>query len=117
MDGALLALAALALSRLVYQLDGWRRATLAGLCGLLLAYGLADALEDFWLEQVVKRGASTYVFPTMFTPRATAAFGWIALAGVAISILILVDATRQPDRGNPPQAPVGGEELEQAPGA
>lgn len=117
MDGALLALAALAMSRLVHQLDGWRRAALAGLCGLLLVYGFANALEDFWLEQVVKRGASTYVFPKMLTPRGAAAFGWIALAGIAISALILAGATRQRDRGNPPQAPVGGEELEQAPGA
>lgn len=117
MDGALLALAALALSRLVYALDGWRRRALAGLCGLLLAYGLANALEDFWLEQVVKRGASTYLFPKMLTPRATAAFAWIALAGVAISVLILAAATRQRARGNAPEAPVGGEELEREAGA
>lgn len=108
MDGALLALAAVALSRLVYALRGWRRGALAGLCGLLFAYGIANALEDFWLEQVVKRGASTYVFPKMLTPRASAAFAWILLAGAAVAVLILAVAKRQDARQKPPEASVEG---------
>ena len=71
MDGALLALAAIALSRVVRSLAGWRQTALTALVSLTFVDGVANALEDFWLEQIVKRGASGYVFPKMLTPPPT----------------------------------------------
>lgn len=88
MDGALLALAAIALSRVIRWLAGWRRTALTALVALLFTYGIANALEDFWLEQVVKRGASGYVFPKMLTPRLSLPFLLILLAATAAFVAI-----------------------------
>ena len=53
LDGVLLALSALLLSRMqVTRL----RAVVGAYLALMLAYGLANAVQDAWLEQVVKRG-------------------------------------------------------------
>ena len=56
-DGALLALSALLLSRVVAQVRPKLLQNLFGFyVALMLVYGLANALQDFWLEQIVKRG-------------------------------------------------------------
>ena len=55
-DGILLAWTALALSRTVPTIPPTlRRTVLVVYLCLMLVYGLALALEDFWLEQLVKR--------------------------------------------------------------
>ena len=99
MDGALLALASLAMSRLIRLLTGLRRTALAALLSLTFVYGFANALQDFWLEQVVKRGASGYLFPLMLTPRWTIPFLVIALTSVAL--FLAVRATLPPDDSAP----------------
>ena len=99
MDGALLALAAIALSRVIRSLAGWRQTALTALVSLTFVYGVANALEDFWLEQIVKRGASGYVFPKMLTPRLSTPFLVIVLAAVALSVALR--ATTPPDQPAP----------------
>ncbi len=68
-DGTLLALAALVLSR---ELGRMRRPhlrlALAAWLAPMLVYGLANALEDFWLEQLYKRGTTELRFPAMQRP-------------------------------------------------
>jgi len=51
---------------------------------LMLVYGLANALQDFWLEQLVKRGTTSLEIPTLTVPKASAA--WAALLVAALLI-------------------------------
>jgi hypothetical protein len=85
MDGVLLALAALALSRTVpLARPRWLRWSLGFYVALMLVYGLANALQDFWLEQLVKRGTTSLELPTMTVPKASWAWGAILLTALLI---------------------------------
>ncbi len=84
-DGALLALAALALSRVVAQVRPKLLQSLFGFyVALMLVYGLANALQDFWLEQIVKRGTTSHAIPTLTTPKVS--WAWAAIVGTALLI-------------------------------
>jgi hypothetical protein len=100
MDGTLAALAALALSRVVSQV---RTRSLHGALGfyvaLMLVYGLANALQDFWFEQLVKRGITSLELPTMTVPKASWAWAAIVLAALVIQFT----AERVGRFGRPPQ--------------
>ncbi|HZT53333.1 MAG TPA: hypothetical protein VE995_03035 [Gaiellaceae bacterium] len=75
-EGAMLALSALALSRLP------RPRLLDAYLALLLAYGVGNLVNDDWLEQVVKRGWTRSELPSVLLPAAN--WGWAAvLAGAA----------------------------------
>jgi hypothetical protein len=88
MDGVLLVLSALALSRLVPSTrDGWLRVALAAYLAVMLAYGAGNIANDFWLEQVVKRGWTGWEIPDVTTPKASLAWGVIVLAGAVIAAL------------------------------
>ena len=88
LDGALFALAALVLSRELGRLGSRRlRLALAAYLSLMLVYGLANALQDFWLEQVYKRGASSFRFPGMLRPELSPAWLGILLASAAVYVL------------------------------
>ncbi|HSK16100.1 MAG TPA: hypothetical protein VK915_08015 [Gaiellaceae bacterium] len=91
MDGTLLALTALALSRPLQQMrPGVARVVLGVYLALMFAYGLANAVQDFWLEQLVKRGATSLEIPSLIVPEASPA--WAAL--VAAALLIYLAARR-----------------------
>jgi hypothetical protein len=87
-DGVLLGLAALALSRLLPRLP---RSPLVGLASaylaLMLAYGVGNAVQDAWLEQVVKRGTTGHAIPSILHPRPTAA--WAVVLGAAVLVELL----------------------------
>ncbi|MBA2383564.1 MAG: hypothetical protein H0V68_02735 [Actinobacteria bacterium] len=76
--GALLALAALLLSRV--------RASrpLAAYLSLMLAYGLANALQDGWNEQLWKRGTVDTEIPSVLRPELSV--GWLAIVFAAVAI-------------------------------
>jgi hypothetical protein len=100
MDGTLLALAALALSRVVGDIPG---RLLKGAFGfyvaLMLVYGLANAVQDFWLEQLVKRGTTSLRIPSVIVPEAS--WAWAALL---LSALVIHFAARGVGRfGRPSQ--------------
>ena len=85
LDGTLLALSALALSRVVGQArPQLLRAALGFHVALMLVYGLAIALEDFWLEQLVKRGTTSLRIPSMTVPEAS--WAWAAILAAALLI-------------------------------
>jgi hypothetical protein len=75
MGGVLLALSALLLSRV--PAGGVLRAYLS----LMLAYGLANALQDGWNEQLWKRGSVSWHAPSVLRPDLTV--GWLAIAAAA----------------------------------
>jgi hypothetical protein len=82
MDGFLLAMAALLLSR---QLGGIRRPVqrtlTAAYLSLMLVYGLTNQAQDLWVEQIVKRGWTSWEIPNVLHPSASAA--WAAMVAVA----------------------------------
>jgi hypothetical protein len=84
-DGTILALTAILLSRTVCMLrSGFLRTGYRFYVSLMLVYGLANALQDFWLEQLVKRGATSLEIPTLTVPKASAA--WAAILAAALII-------------------------------
>ncbi len=89
LDGVLFALAALALTR---ELGRMRRPhlrlALAAWLSLMLVYGLANALEDFWLEQVYKRGTTSFRFPAMLRPDLGPEWLGFVLAAAAVYALL-----------------------------
>ena len=60
----------------------------------MLVYGLANTIDDFWLEQVVKRGWSDFVFPGMLQPKVSAA--WFAILAAAAGVYALLRRTSHP---------------------
>jgi hypothetical protein len=95
-DGILLSWTALALSRTVPRMRSMRsRTVLAAYLALMLVYGLALALEDFWLEQLYKRDLTSIRLPNMIRPDISPAWGAI----LAVAALLAVFALRH---GAPP---------------
>ncbi len=85
MDGVLLVLSALLLSRLLSSAPrGWLRGLLGAYLALMLCYGAGNVANDFWLEQVVKRGWTEWQIPDVTTPKASVAWGVIVLSAAAL---------------------------------
>lgn len=86
-DGVLLGLAALLLSRTLAGLRGRRTSVASAYLALMLAYGAANAVQDFWLEQVVKRGWADHALPSLLRPQLSV--GWAAMIAAAAAIEVL----------------------------
>lgn len=106
LDGFLLAVSALLLSRL---LGGIRSRPLGAVTGfylaLMLVYGLTNQAEDLWTEQVAKRGWSHWLIPNVLQPKASAA--WLAMLLVAALFyrLFFSPGLREGSSGLAAQAP------------
>jgi hypothetical protein len=104
MDGVLLVLSALLLSRLLGSVRAiWLRRTLGAYLALMLCYGAANIANDFWLEQVVKRGWTNWEIPGVTTPHASAAWGLIVLAAAAVWAVSLWRERRSDVSSVPPR--------------
>ena len=79
MDGVLLVLTALLLSR-----RAGRRPALAAYLSLMFCYGVGNFANDFWIEQVVKRGWTSWEIPSVTEPRVSVAWGLIVIAAVSL---------------------------------
>jgi hypothetical protein len=85
MDGLLLVLSALLLSRVVGSVAASTlRAVSMAYLALMFCYGIGNIANDFWIEQVVKRGWTTWEIPNVLEPRATVAWAIIVIAATAI---------------------------------
>jgi uncharacterized membrane protein len=88
-DGVLLTLTALLLTRELGRIHRPRlRLALTAYLSLMLVYGLANTVDDFWLEQVVKRDWSGFVFPGMLRPALSPA--WLAILAAAVGVYALL---------------------------
>ncbi|HEY7562955.1 MAG TPA: hypothetical protein VH650_12325 [Gaiellaceae bacterium] len=88
MDGTLLALTAVVLSRVLPSLRGRGSRVGFGLfLSLMFVYGLTNAVQDFWYEQLVKRGALEARIPSVIVPALTPA--WLAILVAAVLIYFL----------------------------
>jgi hypothetical protein len=85
LDGLLLLLTALLLSRVVptVRVAGIRR-LLAAYLALMAAYAVGNIANDFWIEQVWKRGWTTWQIPNVLEPKASVAWGVIVLCAVGL---------------------------------
>ncbi len=90
MDGALLVLTALLLSRVRVESRRLRIAVLSYL-GTMVAYGGVNFVQDLWHEQVVKRGWTDAGIPSALLP------GWrpIWLVVVALAVLATLVMLRE----------------------
>jgi len=105
LGGVMLALTALLLSRAVPYLRVPRlRLLLALFLSFLLAYGLANAVQDFELEQIVKRGLTTYELPMVLVPTLSWAWALLLAFAAAIYALAIRPLARDP-RENPASGP------------
>ena len=94
LDGVLLALTALALSRMRL---GRAAAGVSLYLALMLAYGVGNVANDFWLEQVVKRGWIGWEIPSVLNPRLS--WAWLAIVvSAALLWLVALRPSRNPPR-------------------
>jgi hypothetical protein len=85
LDGLLLVLTSLLLSRRLGDVRGsGLRNVLAGYLALMLCYGVGNYANDFWIEQVVKRGWTTWQIPSVLEPRLTVAWSLIVAAALIV---------------------------------
>ena len=103
-DGVLLVLAALLLSRALAGVRARRlRAAVGAYLSLMLAYGLANVANDFEIEQVLKRGWTSWEMPSVLQPAATLPWLGIAVAAAVMWLAYERSSTR-PAAKNAPNA-------------
>jgi hypothetical protein len=85
LDGLLLLLTAILLSRVVpgVRVRGLRL-LLAAYLSLMAAYGLANMANDFWTEQIWKRGWTNWQFPDVLQPSLSVGWGLIVAAAAVL---------------------------------
>jgi len=95
MDGVLLVATALLLSRLVPAVSSrFLRGALGAYLALLACYGAGNIANDFWLEQVTKRGWTLWEVPDVTTPKATAAWAVIVVAAIVLWVWLVLPLVR-----------------------
>jgi hypothetical protein len=102
MDGVLLACSALLLLRVPAQMPSRRqRIALTAYLSLMLVYGLANALQDFWTEQLLKRGTTSVELPSMIRPGVSWAWAAILVAAslICLAVLRVVTVDQRPEGG------------------
>jgi hypothetical protein len=78
LDGVLFVLCALLLSRVA------RSEALRAYVALMFVYGLANAVQDFWGEQLVKRGWIDTKLPSVLLPKLSLAWAVIIVAAAVV---------------------------------
>jgi hypothetical protein len=63
------------------------------LLALMLVYGLTNMVNDLWIEQVVKRGWTSWQVPDVLEP--TASLAWAAML-VAAAVIYAAFFARRP---------------------
>jgi hypothetical protein len=102
MDGVLLVLVALLLSRRVGDVKRYGlRQGLAAYLALMFCYGIANFANDIWIEQVVKRGWTSWEIPNVVQPRVTVAWSLIVIAAVILWALWTRLVDWDPDEESP----------------
>jgi hypothetical protein len=89
LDGVLLVLTALILSRLPL-----RRLSASFYLAALTSYGLANVANDMWLEQVVKRGWTDWRIPNALVPGVS--WIWLVILGGAFALWPVFARPRRP---------------------
>jgi hypothetical protein len=88
LDGALLVLSALLLSRVRLPQRGLGL-VLTGYLGLMLSYGAVNMVQDFWFEQFVKRGWTKWEVPSALRPDVTPVWLVILVLAALATVALL----------------------------
>ena len=92
LDGVLLLLTAILLSRVVPSVRARSlRLLLAVYLALMAAYGLGNLANDFWTEQIWKRGWTNWQFPDVLQPSLSVGWGLIVL-GAALLLAMSIES-------------------------
>jgi hypothetical protein len=92
LDGLLLLLSALLLSRVVPSIRArGLRLVLAAYLSLMTAYAIGNMANDFWTEQVWKRGWTNWQFPDLLQPAVSVGWGLIIL-GAAMLLAMSIES-------------------------
>ena len=70
----------------------------AAYLSLMFCYGLGNLANDFWLEQIVKRGWTDWSIPNVTEPRISIAWLTIVIGSAVLFVLFLVGTRRSPRR-------------------
>lgn len=107
-NGVMYLLAGLWLSRELFAIRPEAlRWSLAAYLSLMMAYGSFIAAQDFWLEQIVKRGWTTVEIPNALQPALSREWGLIALTTIILTLVLI----RFSDQGEGTTEEVGRETL------
>jgi hypothetical protein len=98
LDGTLLALAALQLSRLRPRL------AVAFVIGLMFVYGVGVAAQDDWNEQVVKRGWAGFKLPNMLHPAVNVTWFVVLVLAAVVALLFRRLEGPSPPGADPPRS-------------
>jgi hypothetical protein len=104
MDGVLLVLAALLLSRALASVRERKlRLALGAYLSLMAAYGLANVANDFEIEQVLKRGWTSWEMPSVLQPAAN--LPWLGIVVTAAVMWAAYErSSTRPAAKNAPKA-------------
>jgi len=92
LDGLLLLLTAILLSRAVPGIRArGLRLLLAAYLSLMTSYGLGNMANDFWTEQIWKRGWTNWQFPDVLQPSLSVGWGLIVL-GAALLLAMSIES-------------------------
>ena len=92
LDGLLLLLTAILLSRAVPGIRArGLRLLLAAYLSLMASYGLGNMANDFWTEQIWKRGWTNWQFPDVLQPSLSVGWGLIVL-GAALLLAMSIES-------------------------
>lgn len=92
LDGALLVVTALLLSRAAVR-GRWLRQATIGYVALMLSYGAVNFAEDAWHEQLVKRGTLDWKIPSAKIPSLSAV--WLVILGLTIVAFAVLSHERR----------------------
>jgi hypothetical protein len=85
-NGTIFAVAALVLVRAVRQISQtWLRLAMTAYLAFMFVYGITNMLQDFWGEQLVKRGWLDASFPNVIVPKLSLPWLLMLLATVVIA--------------------------------
>ncbi len=101
LDGALIAISAMLLwPELGRMRPHLGRTAVSLYLTLLFTYGVANAAQDAWFEQVVKRGSTTWELPSVLRPEANLAWLGMFVGGAALWLLVVrrsIARSREPE--------------------
>lgn len=85
LQGTLLVLTALLLSRMLDALRPRAQTVMRALLALMIVYGLWNVANDGWLEQVVKRGWTNRRVPDVLRPTVSVQWGMLLVLTAALA--------------------------------
>ena len=106
LDGVLFAFVALTFGRVVRTFAGSALVNVvAAYLGLMLSYGIANVANDFWLEQVVKRGWTEWEIPSFLSLQPSIGWGTV-LTGAAVAWWVFFRTEREQPAPSPARSVV-----------